>query len=356
MKIRVLCALLLLNLTASLLAKKADNLPFFTADNANFQYVGRVDFANPLLPRFWAPGVYIEANFQGSSCEVVVNDEQLWGKQNYLTVVIDNGTPKRLKLSGKENRILVADGLSGQSHKLLICKATESGIGYLEFVGISVEKLLKPDALPERRIEFIGNSITCGTGSDLSEVPCGKGDWHDQHNAYLSYGSITARALNASWTLTSVSGIGLIHSCCNLDRLMPDVIDKINLNNNTIPWDFGRYQPDVVTVTLGQNDGIQDSAAFCKAYVQFVNRLRGYYPRATIICLTSPMADAALTAFMKSALTSVVASVNESGDKNVYSFFYSKQYASGCDYHPSLSEHAQIANELTAFIKIVKCW
>ncbi len=335
---------------------KGSKIEFFAADNVNFQYVGRVDFANPKLPRFWAPGVYIEANFQGSSCEVVVNDELLWGKHNYLTVVIDNGAPKRIKLSGKENRILVAEGLNGKSHKLLICKATESGIGYLEFVGIRAKKLLKPDSLPERRIEFIGNSITCGTGSDLSEVPCGKGDWHDQHNAYLSYGPTTACALNARWALTSVSGIGLIHSCCNLDRLMPDVIDKINFNNNTISWDFNRYQPDVVTVTLGQNDGIQDSVEFCNAYIQFVNRLRGYYPKATIICLTSPMADAALTAFMKSALTSVVASVNESGDKNVYSFFYSKQYASGCDFHPNLAEHAQIAQELIGFIKSIKCW
>lgn len=355
MRIITLIALLTLSLGMFAKSKKASELPFFTADNSSFKYTGRIDFTNPTVPRFWAPGVYIEANFQGPSCEILVVDEQIWGKQNYLTVIID-GTAKRLKLSGKVNRILVADSLKGKSHKLLICKATESNIGYLEFVGIRVEKLLKPDAIPERKIEFIGNSITCGTGSDLSEIPCGKGDWHDQHNAYLSYGPTTARALNASWMLTSYSGIGLIHSCCDISNVMDSIIDQINLNNNTIRWDFNRYQPDVVTVTLGQNDGIQDSATFCKAYVKFIGRLRGFYPKATIICLTSPMADEALTAFMKKALTSIVATTNNGGDKNVYHFFYSKQFASGCDSHPNLAEHGQIANELTAFIKEVKCW
>ena len=65
---------------------------------------------------------------------------------------------------------------------------------------------------PVRRMEFIGNSITCGTGSDQSVVPCDKGVWQDQHNAYLSYGPAVARSFNAQWQLSAVSGIGLMHS------------------------------------------------------------------------------------------------------------------------------------------------
>lgn len=61
-------------------------------------------------------------------------------------------------------------------------------------------------------MEFIENSITCGTCSDQSIVPCGKGVWQSQHNAYLSYGPAVARSFNAQWQLIAVSGISLMHS------------------------------------------------------------------------------------------------------------------------------------------------
>src|SRR4029077_4929292 len=132
---------------------------------------------------------------------------------------------------------------------------------------IRCAKLVKPPSKRIRKIEFIGNSITCGTGSDLSEIPCGKGKWQDQHNAYMSYGAVTARTLGAQYHLSAVSGIGLMHSCCNMNIIMPQVFDKISMRNDTIKWDFKMYQPNVVTVCLGQNDGIQDSATFCKNYI-----------------------------------------------------------------------------------------
>jgi len=40
------------------------------------------------------------------------------------------------------------------------------------------------------------------------------------------------------------------------------------LRGDTITWDFKAYQPDVVTICLGQNDGPkQDSTLFCSTYV-----------------------------------------------------------------------------------------
>ncbi|HLG38748.1 MAG TPA: GDSL-type esterase/lipase family protein, partial [Chitinophagaceae bacterium] len=283
-------------------------------------------------------------------------DEMLWGKNhNYLEVILD-GRAVRLQTKAKRDTITVSDNLSAGIHTLIICKNTEANIGYLEFVSIRCHQLVKPIPKPSRKIEFIGNSITCGAGSDLSGIPCGKGVWHDQHNAWLSYGPVTARALNARYHLSAVSGIGLMHSCCNMDIIMPQVFDKISMRNDTINWNFKNYQPDVVTVCLGQNDGIQDSAIFCDNYISFVKRLRSFYPGAMIICLSSPMADASLTAFMKKVLTAVVSKINNEGDKRVSHYFFSKQYNNGCDYHPDLAEHQQIAKELTAFIKKTMKW
>lgn len=343
----------LLAITTQLFAQKPlpNNLSFFAANNPNIQYTGRIDFSNPKLPRFWQPGVYIETKFFGSDCEIIVKDEELWGKNhNYLEVVID-GKPVRLQTKSKQDTITVAKGLSKGTHTLFICKNTEANIGYLEFVGIRCKALKKPAAKPKLKIECIGNSITCGTGSDASVIPCGKGVWQDQHNAYLSYGAITARALNAQYHLSSVSGIGLMHSCCGIKEVMPQLFDKISMRNNEIIWNFNNYQPDIVTICLGQNDGVQDSAAFCNNYIAFLKQLRSYYPKAIFVCLTSPMADATLAAFMKKTLSVIVNTMNREGDQKVNSYFFKKQYSSGCDYHPDLAEHAEIAKELTFFIK-----
>lgn len=334
--------------------KKALN--FYTADNPNIQYIGRIDFNNPKLPRFWQPGVYINVNFIGTECEVILNDEMLWGKNhNYLEIVVD-GKPVRLQIKNKTDTIKVANELTNGLHTLTVCKNTEANIGYVELVGIRCQQLVKPSPKPILKIEFIGNSITCGASSDQSEIQCGKGLWQDQHNAYMAYGPVTARALNAQYHLSSVSGIGLMHSCCGMDIIMPKVFNKTSMRNDTILWNFNNYIPDVVTVCLGQNDGVQDSTTFCNNYISFIKQLRTYYPKAKIIFLTSPMADKTLKQFMVKSLTSIVNKMYLTGDKNIYQFIFSKQYTSGCDYHPSMAEHTLIANELIPFLKAITGW
>ena len=303
--------------------------------------------------------MYVKAKFYGTFCNVIVNDEVLWGKnQNYLEVVIDDTLLYRLQTKGKRDTIRVAKKLSNGAHTILIAKNTEANIGYLEFVGLQCKALLPLPSKPVRKIECIGNSITCGASADESQIPCGKGVWQDQHNAYLAYGPRTARNLNAQWILSSVSGIGLIHSCCNLDVVMPQVYDNINMRNlhDSLHWNFDNYIPDIVTVCLGQNDGIQDSTAFCSVYVQFLQRLRSYYSKAQIICLTSPMADSILMASQKKYIAGVEQYMQAKGDKNVHHYFFSKRYYHGCDTHPDVAEHKEIADELTAYLKALMKW
>lgn len=328
----------------------------YNANHPYFQYVGRVDFSNTLLPRFFASGIYVQAAFQGSECYVLINDEQRWGKHNYISIAVDNLSPQRFKLSGKSNKIKIGSHLDEGKHQIIICKDTESGIGYVDFAGLVCKQLLKPEPLPKRRIEFIGNSITCGTGSDQTNVKCGEGEWHDQHNAYMSYGPLTARSLEAQWSLTSVSGIGLTRSCCNLTITMPDVFDKVNQRENLQRWNFKKYQPGVVTICLGQNDGVQDSIVFCSAYVKFIAQVKKVYPTTTIILLSSPMADEHLLSVMKRYINAIVSYENRNGHSNVYSYFFSRRFHNGCDEHPDLKEHQLIAKELGQFIGEVMSW
>ena len=260
--------------SSSSYAQRISSLKFFPADDPFIQYMGRIDFTNPKLPRFWQPGVTVSIRFTGASCRLIVNDEILWGKNhNYYELVAD-GKAYRLQTKSATDTIDVTKYLSEKKeHNVSFVKNTEANIGYLEFRGVLCNgSLLPPPGKLKRKIEFIGNSITCGAGSDLSAIPCGKGVWQDQHNAYLSYGAIAARKLNAQYHLSSVSGIGLMHSCCNMNIIMPPVFDKISMRNDTIGWDFNNYQPDVVTICLGQNDGIQDSVTFCNNYIAFIKQ------------------------------------------------------------------------------------
>lgn len=336
-----------------------NKVSFYSADDSKIHYIGRVDFSNPLKPKMWASGAYMVLKFSGPFCELAINDEVIYGTvHNYLEVKIDNQPAYRIQLKNKENKITLAKGLSNGEHTIIICKNTEFENGYIEIVGISCEKLLAPPAKQKRKMEFIGDSITCGFGSDESEIKCGAKDaqWYDQHNAYLAYGPTTARSLNAQYHLSSVSGIGLIHSCCDKKILMPQVFDKINMAKNELKWDFNRYQPDVVTVCLGQNDGVQDSTLFCSAYVKFAKTLRAYYPKAKLVFLTSPMADNTLKAALIKYITAVKAKLITQGDKNIGTYFFTKQSTKGCGSHPSLAEQKEIAAELTAYLKKEMKW
>jgi hypothetical protein len=317
--------------------------------------VGRIDFWRA-APRFWMPGVYVKARFRGARCRILLRDQNAYRtNHNYVEIRIDDQPPFRLKTSGTLDTIDVSGKLGPGVHRILICKDSESGVGYLEFLGMQCDKLLAPTALPERKMEFIGNSITCGYGNDQS-VPCGTGSWYDQENAYESYGPVTARSLHAEWHISAVSGIGMIHSCCNMKILMPQVYDKMDMAADSVAWDFSRYQPDVVTVCLGQNDGVQDSSRFCSAYESFIAGLRSHYPKAKIICLGSPMANATLAPVLKKYITSVVAARHEKGDSQLYSFFFSRQFNHGCQSHPDMQEDARIASELTAFVRHITGW
>jgi len=342
-------------ISLSLNTQAAGDQPFYKASNPLFSYMGRGDFTRTDHPVFYAAGAQIIFSFKGNSCLLDLTDEHLYSKNlNYIQLIVD-GKYSRFKLSSAENKISLGE-LADTIHTVVICKSTESNIGYLKFNGVYCRELIASPALPDRKIECFGNSITCGTGSDMEDIPCGKGEWQDQHNAYMSYGAQTARALNAQYHLTSASGIGLMHSCCDMKVIMPQIYDKINLRDNLLSWNFSNYQPDVVTICLGQNDGVQDQKIFCNKYIDFIQSLRKVYPTTIIVLLTSPMGDEKLTTMLKSYLTIIANESNKNGDKYVSTFFFSRSYNSGCDTHPSLAEHKLMADELTACLKKLLNW
>ena len=323
--------------------------------NENIEYIGRWDFSGQ-CPKVWAPGAYLRFRFKGNSCRFIIEDENLWGNHNFIELVIDNSIENRIRLSGKLDTISLPTNLDSGEHTVLICKDTEAGIGYMKIKEIHCASIMPGKLSFERKIECIGNSITCGMGSDESYKKCGTSEWYDQHNAYMAYGPRTARRLNAQWHLTSVSGIGLVHSYCGSSTEMPEVFHRTSLGIDGKNWDFDKYIPDVLTICLGQNDGIQDSTLFCNAYLNFIKLIRTYYPETQIICLTSPMGDKTLNDVLKKYINSVVERRKSEGDNKVSKYFFKNRYIRGCDTHPNIDDHALIADELEMELRKLMCW
>lgn len=322
----------------------------YPGNDPHIRYMGRVEL-HGMQPRLWTSGAYFKITFSGDTCKVVLEDQILYGVQhNYIEVQVDGEEPIRIRLNNKIDTILLIPNKKKSKHEAIVCKNTETGIGYIGVNEIIVSKLLDTPKSKKSLFEFYGDSITCGASSDTSSVACGKGRWEDQHNAYMSYGARTARKLDADFMLSSVSGIGLMHSCCNMNILMPQVWDKMDMREDSISWDFSLI-PNVVFVCLGQNDGIQDSIIFRQKYLSFLKQLRTKYVSQPIVLLTSPMADAKLRTFLKAQIETVIAQAKTEGLGDLYSYVFEKSYNGGCDYHPSVAENKEISDLLVAYLR-----
>ena len=323
---------------------------FFHANDKRIHYVGRFDFSDEQEPKAWAPGVYLEFVAQGTSCELVVEDEVKFGNTyNYLEIVVDHRITKRIKLSSKINRIHLFKDVKDGRHHVLVCKNTESAIGFIKIKGIYSQDLCKWKKPRKRLFEFIGDSITCGNGADPSRIPFGKGSWYDYHNAYLSYGARLARVKNADWILSSVSGIGMNKSCCGVKHSMLHVYERINFQKGNKKWAFPN-KPDVVFITLGQNDGGSEVRAFEEKYRIFLQKLRRNYPKSWFVCCTSPMAGKELKQKLKKSIEKVINAHHQTGDYRIASFQYKGIYNGGYDKHPTVEQHRLMMNELNQFI------
>jgi len=308
-------------------------------------------------------GVHFGFSFTGTECTVYasVNDAT---SHNYLQYELDGVYQERLKVTGNTVNAITITAPSGGNHTVWIYKATEATTGpvILQKITGSNLKILPPPKAP--LIEFIGNSITCGAAADTSEVKCGQGVYHDQHNAYYAYGPRVARALHTNFIMSGVSGIG-IYRTWNMDSpSMPLVYEKESLSvEDTMRWDFKKYSPKIVSIALGTNDlsrgdGVHartafDSTRFVKDYTAFVQLVKSKYPQATIALLSSPMVTGQERILLQNCLTAVKQNIDAlyaSGDK-VALFFFEPMKAGGCSGHPSVEDHAILAQQLIPFFK-----
>jgi lysophospholipase L1-like esterase len=351
----------------------------YEADHASIVYTGRIDFTDPKKPRFSGAATYIQARFKGTGWTVELEDENRYGtEKNYYDAIVDDSEPVKITAARGQTSFPVASDLENTEHTVTLVKRTEANIGYSDFLGFTFTgEISSPPPRPSRRIEIIGDSISAGSGAEAVDgsAECQEGGWgQPYHNAYGSYGAVMARSLDAEYHVTAVSGIGLIRNYSSMydARPMPEVYDLMFLElTDSAAWDPATWVPDAVVVALGTNDfspGDSDRpkmgvTEFTTAYVDFVTKLRGYYPDAEIFAVSSPMlgdgwpepTDKSLTD-QKAALTAVEEHFSSAGDTKVHKFFSTKLSGAGCGTHPDAQQHAYLGKELGDYVKSVTGW
>lgn len=307
--------------------------------------------------------VHFGFSFTGNECSIFAWISDVTG-HNYLQYELDGVYQKRIKIEGNSREPIVITASGSGTHTVWIYKATEAHTGPIfieKITGKNLQSLKNPDA---PLIEFIGNSITCGAAADPSEVPCGKGVYHDQHNAYYAYGPRVARTLGVNFILSSVSGIGIYRNWNSNGPTMPQVYEKTDFQDSSQRyWNFATYKPNIVSIALGTNDYSNgdgkkerlpfDSATFVSHYIKFVQLVKSKYPAAQIALLSSPMVSPDHRLALQNCLTAVKQNIDawHPSDKPVALFFFDPMQARGCGGHPNVEDHAILAAELTPFFK-----
>lgn len=329
---------------------------FISYTNKHLTYQGRILYTADAAVLTW-PGTSVRIHFKGKSISGEFKDSDT---TNYYNVIIDNKVMQRIRFDTLRKVKVLVSGLTDEEHTLELFKITEWDKGRTWFYSFELPegaKLLAAPPLPKRKIEFYGNSITCGYALEDTV--------HDSplaiyENNYDAYGAITARHFNAQYQCIAKSGIGIMISWFPL--IMPEMYYRLDPNDPNSTWDFSKYRPDVVVINLLQNDSWlinnpkheqfinrfgsdkPNESVIISAYQDFVKHIRSVYPKAKIICMLGNMN---ITREGSPWPTYEDKAVNGLNDRNIFTFIVPYKRTPG---HPKKEEQRALANELIKFI------
>ena len=320
----------------------------------NVRFVGRFDRTDPNAPRFAWEGTAIIGRFKGSRLDAKLKDD---GK-NWFQVILDGEPTRSFKVEPGRDTYPLAENIPEGVHDVQLYKRTEAEMGESSFLGFETPgRLLPVAAAPDRRIEFIGDSITAGYGDEGPGAACPYKA--EEENEYVTYGALTARALAADHVNIAWSGKTIAEMTSYWERTLPSKPDS--------RWDFKSWTPHLVVVNIGTNNFANidpGEERFVRLYSMLVEHVRKAYPDAFVICALGPMLSDSypvgrhnLTQARK--YMAVTMKKLKANDPKIDFLEFPEQKHSdglGCGFHPSIKTHRLMADRLTAFAKEKLGW
>lgn len=348
----------------------------FSASDEYVKEIGRTYYSEDGVLWLAQSASGAEFTFNGTSASVVLkgdsNAASSWGKDNYARYVIYvNGEKTDDAMMNEASRtveIFSSDSEKETTVKILkVSECVNSTLG-IESINVTSIGNIHPTEEKELKIEFIGDSITCGYGVD-DEVK----EHHfktDTEDATKAYAVKTAALLNADYSLVSFSGHGIISGYSgdgkiHADQTVSPFYTKVgktyggkcgSVSVGDVDWDFKSFVPDVIVINLGTNDDsytgtdTEKQRAYIDGYIDFLGVVRENNPDAHILCTLGVMGDR----LYPSIETAVSEYTAKTGDSKITSMKFDVQnpedgYAA--DWHPTEATHTKASEKLAEEIK-----
>ncbi len=273
----------------------------------------------------------------------------------YVRITIDGKDKRRYAVVNGSEKLIV-EGLADKRHRIEVLKITE-GEPKLKFSTLSLlgngASLRNPPFNSSRRIEFIGDSITCGYGvlglhTDPTYLTY-------QQDGTRGYAYMTSERFSADARFIAISGKGIVCNC-NGDRTDIKAGEYFEMQSRTGGICNDGWMADVVVINIGTNDcgGPAPDDEFSLAAKELVAKVRARYPEAHIIWMYGMMSQ-----LYRETLRSTIREINKN-DKKVHFLFVDTVFGNlaetGANGHPNVRAGIRASNLLYKKIRSVTGW
>ncbi len=279
-------------------------------------------------------------------------------------VVIDR------RMEQEEETVMVFESTAPWGTEVRLRKLSECTQSLLALQSIQTDGTIEPLEEQGTKVEFIGDSITCGYGVE------GRNELESfstaTENAGKSFAGLVTEWMGLESMLTCFSGHGIVSGYTddpekrNITELVPPYYEAVGRNGFVlpsgrtvaeIPWDFSAWQPEKILINLGTNDlswcadREPRKEMYRKQYKEFLKTVRKNNPGAMILCVLGIMGTG-LNDAMVHAVNEYRA---ETGDTRIHSMTLQEQDAArdgyGSDFHPTAKTQQRLAEKIQAFIQ-----
>lgn len=331
------------------------------ASDSKISYVGRTLTEGTTVSFDWS-GTTVKVRFSGTSLRM----NCLQDGSDWFNVWVDK-TPvaredAKFQTKPGEQCITICSGLKKGIHEVTIQKRTEGEQGCITVTGFETDgSFLEPNEPNLRNIEFIGDSYTCGFGTEASSRT--EPFRPEEENCNLAYAAIIGRYFDADISLVSHSGRGIIRNYDDAcpEETMPVIYQRMFDNHRKdVKWDAmeAEYMPDIVVIYLGTNDfstGKQpDIDAWCRNYARLIGEVRGNYGDMVPILCVASRASVMMHQYVEAAATRCGyanvhwTSIQQDAHNDVSDL--------GAAWHPNYTGHRKVACCMIPYISTLTGW